>query len=204
LGNPFLLMIAGPNGAGKTTLIHVLLDRGVELGEHISPDDIARELEGSYDERVRQAQVIADRRREACIDAKRSFSFDTVMSHPSKIDILARAKAAGFDVQVFFVGVDDPLTNVERVQLRVAQGGHDVPPDKIVPRWHRTMALLHRAINIADQSFLFDNSAAGIDQGLKLILVATHTADGNVDLNVKVNLPPSWLRRYVLEPLSRG
>jgi hypothetical protein len=47
------------------------------------------------------------------------------------------------------------------------------------------MALLHRAIKIADRSLLFDNSAAGIDQGLKLILVATHTADGNVDLNVK-------------------
>jgi hypothetical protein len=66
------------------------------------------------------------------------------------------------------------------------------------------MALLHRAIKIADRSLLFDNSAAGIDQGLKLILVATHTADGNVDLNVKVNSPPSWLWRYVLEPLDGG
>jgi predicted ABC-type ATPase len=197
-----MLMIAGPNGSGKTTLIRMLLQHGVELGEHISPDDIARELEGSYEERVRQAQVVADRRRESCIEAKRSFSFETVMSHPSKIDILARAKAAGFYVEVFFVGIDDPQTNIERVRLRVAQGGHDVPPDKIVPRWHRTMALLHGAIKIADQSFLFDNSAAGIDEVLKLILVATHTADGNVDLNVRLNSPPSWLRRYVLEPLE--
>jgi predicted ABC-type ATPase len=201
---PFILMIAGPNGAGKTTLISALRKRGVEFGEYINPDDIATELQGSYDERVRQAQVIADRRRDACIEAKHSFSFETVMSHPSKVDILARAKAAGFYVQLFFVGIDDPQTNIERVRLRVAQGGHDVPPDKIVPRWHRTMALLHRAIKIADQSFLFDNSAAGIDQGLKLILVATHGADGNVDLNVKVNSPPFWLRRYVLEPLGRG
>ena len=176
----------------------------MEFGEYINPDDIASELQGSYDDRVRQAQAIADRRREACIEARRSFSFETVMSHPSKIDILARAKAAGFYVQLFFVGIDDPQTNIERVRLRVAQGGHDVPPDKIVPRWHRTMALLHRAIKIADQSFLFDNSAAGIDQGLKLILVATRAASGNVDLNVTVNSPPSWLRRYVLEPLDGG
>jgi predicted ABC-type ATPase len=197
-------MVAGPNGAGKTTLVWTLRQKGVEFGEYINPDDIAHELQGSYDDRVRQAQSIADRRREACIEARRSFSFETVMSHPSKIDILARAKAAGFYVELFFVGIDDPQTNIERVRLRVAQGGHDVPPDKIVPRWHRTMVLLHRAINIADQSFLFDNSAAGIDQGLKLILVATHTADGNVDLNVKVNSPPSWLRRYVLEPQDGG
>jgi|SRR5580704_17788840 predicted ABC-type ATPase len=197
-------MVAGPNGAGKTTLVRTLRQTGVEFGEYINPDDIATELHGSYDERVRQAQAIADRRREACIEARRSFSFETVMSHPSKLDILVRAKAAGFFVQLFFVGIDDPQTNIERVRLRVAQGGHDVPNDKIVPRWHRTMASLHRAIKIADLSFLFDNSAAGIDQGLKLILIATHTADGNVDLNVKVNSPPSWLRRYVLEPLGGG
>jgi predicted ABC-type ATPase len=204
LAGPFLLIIAGPNGAGKTTLVRTLRQKGVEFGEYINPDDIATELQGSYDDRVRQAQSIADRRREACIEAGRSFSFETVMSHPSKIDILARAKAAGFYVQFFFVGIDDPQTNIERVRLRVAQGGHDVPPDKIVPRWYRTMALLHRALKIADQSFLFDNSAAGIDQGLKLILIATRAADGNVDLNLKANSPPSWLRRYVLEPLDGG
>jgi predicted ABC-type ATPase len=153
---------------------------------------------------VRQAQVIADRRREACIEAGHSFSFETVMSHPSKIDILARAKAAGFFVQLFFVGIDDPQTNIERVQLRVARGGHDVPRDKIVPRWQRTMALLPTAIRIADRSFLFDNSASGLDQGPKLILVATRSADGNVDLSLKVNSPPSWLKTYVQDPLEGG
>jgi predicted ABC-type ATPase len=104
-------MVAGPNGAGKTTLVRTLRQTGVEFGEYINPDDIACELLGSYDDRVRQAQVIADRRREACIEAGHSFSFETVMSHPSKIDILARAKAAGFFVQLFFVGIDDPQTN---------------------------------------------------------------------------------------------
>jgi predicted ABC-type ATPase len=192
-------MVAGPNGAGKTTLVRTLRQTGVEFGEYISPDDIARELPGSYDDRVRQAQVIADRRREACIEAKRSFSFETVMSHPSKIDILARAKAAGFYVQLFFMGIDDPQTNIERVQLRVTQGGHDVPIDKIVPRWKRAMALLHEAIKIADQSFLFDNSASGIDQGPKLILMGVRGADGDVEASLKMDSPPSWVRQYVLE-----
>jgi predicted ABC-type ATPase len=154
LGDPFLLMIAGPNGAGKTTLFRNLRQSGVDFGEYINPDDIALELQGSYDERVRQAQTIADQRRDACIAAGRSFSFETVMSHPSKIDILARAKATGFFVQLFFVGIDDPRTNIDRVRLRVAQGGHDVPLDKIIPRWMRTMALLGGAIKLADQSFV--------------------------------------------------
>jgi predicted ABC-type ATPase len=198
LGNPFLLMIAGPNGAGKTTLIRALLRQGVELGEYINADDIAGELQGSYDERVRQAQVIADRRREACIEAKRSFSFETVMSHPSKVDVLVRSRAAGFFVQLFFVGIDDPQTNIDRVQQRVAQGGHDVPQEKIATRWSRTMALLHEAIKVADQSFLFDNSAIGIDQGPKLVLAGVRKANGTVEASLRVSPPPLWLRQYVL------
>jgi predicted ABC-type ATPase len=192
-------MIAGPNGSGKTTLTRMLRRNGVEFGEYINPDDIAPELQGSYDERVRQAQVIADSRRDACVEARRSFSFETVMSHPSKIDILARAKAAGFFVQLFFVGIDDPQTNIDRVRLRVAQGGHDVPLDKIVPRWGRTMVLLHSAVEVADQSFLFDNSAAGIDQGPKLVLTSRRGADGGIETRLKTASPPSWLRQYVLE-----
>jgi predicted ABC-type ATPase len=204
LGDPFLLMIAGPNGAGKTTLFQNLRQSGVDFGEYINPDDIALELQGSYDERVRQAQTIADRRRDACIAAARSFSFETVMSHPSKIDILARAKAAGFFVQLFFVGIDDPRTNIDRVRLRVAQGGHDVPLDKIIPRWMRTMALLGGAIKLADQSFLFDNSVAGVDQGPKLVLTVARKIDGSVETSLKVKSPPSWVRQYVLDQPTTG
>jgi predicted ABC-type ATPase len=125
-----MLMIAGPNGSGKTTLTRWLRERGVDFGEYINPDDIAGSLTGSYEQRTREAQRIADQRRDACLEAKRSFSFETVMSHPSKIDILVRAREAGFFVQLFFVGTDDPQTNIERVELRVAQGGHDVPKDR--------------------------------------------------------------------------
>jgi predicted ABC-type ATPase len=198
-------MIAGPNGAGKTALFQSLLRNGVEFGEYINPDDIARELQGPYDERVRRAQAIADRQREACIEAKRSFSFETVMSHPSKIDILVRAKAAGFFVQLFFVGTDDPRTNIERVALRVAQGGHDVPHERIVSRWTRTMALLHSAIKASDRSFLFDNSAAGgVDAGPTLVFTSALGTEGRFESTVRANPPPLWLQRYVLDPLGSG
>ena len=196
-------MVAGPNGAGKTTLIRLLRLCDFEFGEYVNPDDIARDLEGSYDERARQAQIIADSRREACIEAKRSFSFETVMSHPSKVDILVRAKAAGFFVQLCFVGTDDPQTNIERVALRVAQGGHDVPTDRIAPRWNRTMALLGEAIKASDRSFLFDNSAAGhVDAGPRLVFTTQRGQDGRLETSLRVTPPPNWVRRYALDPLS--
>jgi predicted ABC-type ATPase len=113
-------MVAGPNGSGKTTLTRLLRQKGVEFGEYINPDDIARELEGSYDDRVRQAQTIADRRREACIEAKRSFSFETVMSHPSKVNILVRAKIAGFFVQLSL--------SAQTILRRISSASRSGPP----------------------------------------------------------------------------
>ena len=202
MDQPFLLMVAGPNGAGKTTLTEFLRRQEIDFGEYINPDDIARDLEGSYDARVAEAQVIADRRREACIAAKRSFSFETVMSHRSKVDILLRAKAAGFLVQMFFVGTDDPRTNVERVALRVAQGGHDVPEDRIVARWHRVMELLYEATMAPHTAFVFDNSASGHAAAGPRLVLLTSTKERGLPQSQVFPPIPAWVQRYILDPLA--
>jgi predicted ABC-type ATPase len=201
LDDLFLQIIAGPNGAGKTTLTRRLLDSGIDLGEYINPDDIARELKGSYQARVARAQEKADMRRDACLVAKRSFSFETVMSHPSKVEFLARAKEVGYFVQLFFVGTDDPRTNIDRVALRVALGGHDVPRDRIIARWHRTMALLHRAMAISDRSFIFDNSTSGPDIAEPRLVLEANVANGVVTLRERGPVP-AWVRRFAVTPFA--
>jgi predicted ABC-type ATPase len=196
-------MIAGPNGAGKTTLVQNLLRKGLDLGEYINPDDIAAELHGLPDERTRRAQLIADQRRDACIKANRSFSFETVMSHPSKIDILVRAEEAGFRVYLYFIGTDDPQTNIDRVALRVAQGGHGVPNDKIRDRWLRTMNLLQQAIRSSDQSYVFDNSIVGsIDTVPRLVFRRSTSRAGHLPQSEMIGHPPIWVQRFVLDPLG--
>jgi replicative DNA helicase len=196
-------MIAGPNGSGKTTLVRTLLRKGLDLGEYINPDDIAAELDGSADERTRRAQLIADQQRDACIRESRSFSFETVMSHPSKIDILVRAKEAGYRVHLYFIGTDDPQTNIERVALRVAQGGHDVPNEKIKDRWLRTMTLLQQAIRSSDQSYIFDNSTVGtIDTVPRLVFRRGASRAGHLPPSEMIGHPPIWVQRFVLDPLG--
>ena len=197
---PFVLMVAGPNGAGKTTLTQWMRARGIDFAAYINPDDIARELEGSYKSRVAAAQEIADRRRDECIAAKRSFSFETVMSHPSKIDVLRRAKAAGYLVHLYFVGTEDPTTNIDRVAIRVAEGGHDVPRDRIVARWQRSMGLLREAIDASDTAFVFDNSATmGLDGGPRLVLWKWKSDDMKVAGLAGGPHVPIWVARYILE-----
>jgi replicative DNA helicase len=196
-------MIAGPNGSGKTSLVQSLLRKGIDLGEYINPDDVAVELEGAPDERTKRAQLIADQRRDACIKAKRSFSFETVMSHPSKIDVLVKAKEAGYRVYLYFIGTDDPQTNIERVALRVAQGGHDVPNEKIRDRWLRTMTLLQQAIRSSDQSYVFDNSIVGtIGTVPRLVFRRGASRAGYLPQSEMIGRPPVWVQRFVLDPLG--
>src|SRR5262245_53679372 len=111
---PSVVVIAGPNGSGKSSLTRLLQAQGYALGEYINPDDIAVALSGTYAERVREAQAIADARRADAIAARRSFSFETVFSHPSKLEVLEEARRAGFELTLFFVAVDDPSINIER------------------------------------------------------------------------------------------
>lgn len=76
--------------------------------------------------------AIADFLREALLAANASFSFETVMSHPSKVDCLRRARARGYRTYLYFVATDSPDLNVLRVRTRIAQGEHAVPEQKIV------------------------------------------------------------------------
>jgi predicted ABC-type ATPase len=189
-------MVAGPNGAGKTTLTRRLRQQGLELGQYINPDEIAEMLTGSYESRVMEAQRTADRRREACLAEKQSFTFETVMSHPSKVDFLVRARRAGFFTQMFFVGTVGPIINVERVALRVARGGHDVPRDRVVARWKRTMELLREAIEACDRSSIFDNSTS-IGPRFVMDIVSPQGSGGRVARCIEP--VPDWVRRYVID-----
>ena len=155
---PFVLVVAGPNGSGKTTLTNQLRADGVDLGRYINPDDIARTLTGDYADRVRRAQAEADAIRAACIEAGESFSFETFMSHPSKVELMRQARLRGFRVALYFVATESVELNIARVKQRVLLGGHDVPEDRIRARYARTLALLPDAMAEAHRVVLFDNS----------------------------------------------
>ena len=160
---PTLIVFAGPNGAGKSTLKRRLEALNYPLGVYINPDDIAATLGGTYEARSRVAQSIAEQRRQACIARREDFSFETVMSHPSKIALMRQAAAAGYTITLFFVSVEDPEICVARVRQRVALGGHDVPVERIVRRYQATMSALGDAVRTADRTVLFESVRRIVD-----------------------------------------
>jgi predicted ABC-type ATPase len=106
------------------------------------------------------ASVLADFLRRKALDEGRSMSFETVMSHPDKVEFLKQAQARGFRTYLYYIATEDPEINLQRVKNRVVAGGHDVPADKIVERYHRSLSLLGTALRFTHRAFLFDTSEA--------------------------------------------
>ncbi len=140
------------------------------------------------------ASVLADFLRRSLLAAKASFSFETVMSAPDKVALLKAAQASGYRTYLYFVATDDPAINVSRVRQRVRAGGHDVPADKIVARYYRSLELLPDAIRGTDRAYLFDNTASA------LVWLAEVTSGGEWEL--KAEPLPKWFRAAVWDRLA--
>lgn len=134
--------------------------------------------------------IVADFFKEQYLKHRISFSFETVFSHPAKIDILKRAQAAGFKTYMYFVATENPVINVNRIKERVALGGHDVPEEKTRSRYLRSMEQVRYALPYLNRAYFFDNST---QQSLYLA-----EYESEVGFTLHSELLPSWFRRFVL------
>ncbi|MCR5413503.1 MAG: hypothetical protein K6F50_02085 [Kiritimatiellae bacterium] len=92
-----------------------------------------------------------------------SFSQETVFSHPSKLNALKQAKDCGYRTYLYFVATGNPSVNLCRVASRYAQGGHDVPEEKILSRFNRSLNQLKSALPFLFRAFVFDNTGDEMD-----------------------------------------
>ncbi len=150
---PVIVALAGPNGAGKSTFYHAHLE---EAGlRFVNADVLSRELKiGPY-----EATKVADSLRRELVKQRESFVFETVFSDPAddKLAFLKDAAAAGYTVILCFIGISGPTTSEQRVAMRVSQGGHDVPTDKLQTRFPRILANLRSALRELPHVWVFDN-----------------------------------------------
>ncbi len=156
---PQLWVLAGGNGAGKTTFYRQFLEPRRVL--FANADEIARQIDPTAPEQHSyQAAQLVEHLRRQLLRERKSFCFETVFSHPSKVDFVADAKAAGYEIILVVVHLESPTLNQARVAQRVSEGGHSVPPDKVVSRIPRTLENLRKAFPLCDQVHILDNSSA--------------------------------------------
>jgi predicted ABC-type ATPase len=182
-------LVVGPNGAGKSTFVEFVLAKSRPGVPFVNADLIAAErwpddpLAHGLD-----AALAAEEIRHELLARGEPFIAETVASHPSKVDLVQRARDAGYHVHLIVVAVPEEYS-VARVAQRVAVGGHDVPEAKIRLRHQRLWDNVVAMIQFASSAEVFDNSGVGP------ITIATFVA-GDV-----VGRPrwPSWASRAFAE-----
>ncbi len=153
----------------------------------VSSNSLRKDIYNSY-----HFAIISDFLRINLIKEKVSFSFETVFSHPSKLDLISTAKNNGYKVYLYFIGTETPLINEERILDRIKKGGHQVSKEKISERYYRTMELLFKMLKSVDEVYLWDNS------------LKKHEFIGSLiknNLSFDTNLFPNWIDKYLIEKL---
>lgn len=162
---PRLWIVAGPNGSGKSTAYGRSdvseFDGSVWI---INPDlltqrlQVAEELDGAVAnlEAVRRVETWLD----ASIDVHQTIGVETVLSTPKYRRLVQKAFERGFEIRLIYVYLDTVDRQLERIRLRVAKGGHDVPAGKVAARRARSFNEFPWFFWRADQAWVFDNSGA--------------------------------------------
>lgn len=154
-----LWVLAGGNGSGKSTFYRTQLQ---PLGlAFVNADNIAKEVYPEAPElHSYEAASIAEDLRTQLLASGKSFCFETVYSHPSKIDFVAKAKALGYQVVLIFIHLDNVMLNKARIAQRLLEGGHFVPDHKVESRIPRTLQYVLKTLPLCDELWVLDNSNA--------------------------------------------
>ena len=154
---PVLTLVAGPNGSGKSTLTSSIWFEG--SANLIDPDAIARRLDAAQPARsaipaAREAVL----RCRTLLAERASFTLETTLAGHGAIAIMRQARDAGYQTFLVYVSLGDPELHIERVRLRVSQGGHDIPDSDIRRRYWRSLMRAPEALRLVDQAVVLDNS----------------------------------------------
>lgn len=158
---PVLHLLAGPNGAGKSTLYRALVKDDLISADlvFVNADQYERDhLQHiiNPEQRSLTAREWADAQRTSKLAHGESFVSETVFSHESKLILIKEAVAHGYVVALYVVALDDRQRLLARVQRRVREGGHDVPAERILARYPRTLSNLTQAVGLATVAYLYD------------------------------------------------
>ena len=87
------------------------------------------------------------------------FAFETTLSSRSFVGLFKQAKEQGYIISLIYYWLDSVELAIQRVKIRVSEGGHHIPMDIIIRRYH---AGLNNFLNLyrekVDYWLLIDNS----------------------------------------------
>jgi len=158
---PNLIIFAGINGAGKSTLYNYEKDlvKLETLGVRVNADEILKNFGGDWKnfKDVKRSARKTLELIEECLNNKISFNWETTNISSFAIRLINNAKALGYEVRLFFIGVEKVEQAIERVKKRVEKGGHGVPEYIIRSRFKNQFLRLEEILPLIDNALFIDN-----------------------------------------------
>jgi len=158
---PQLYIIAGPNGSGKTTFARKFLPDYAKCVEFVNVDLIAGGLSPFDPERVAlKAGRIMLEQIHSLGNRGLDFGFETTLSGRSYLRLLSEMKQKkGYNIHLFFLWISSVKLALERIELRVQQGGHDIPEAVVRRRFDKGISnFFHFYRPVVDRWIIFNNS----------------------------------------------
>lgn len=167
MDQPRFIIVAGVNGAGKTTLYTDNQELFANT-KRVNADEILRQQHGDWHRTADNLRAMRNELKtiQVCLQQKRSLHMETTLAGNGKtqVDLIEQAHAQGFVITLLYVGVSNPQTAVDRVQQRVAKGGHGVPTDVVLKRYRQSLNHLPRIAQLVDDVKIYTN-----DQQFQLV-----------------------------------
>lgn len=165
---PILWMIAGPNASGKSSFYNRTDIEGWGGSVWIiNPDLLTQRLIEEEDLSEDSANIEALNRMykwlDASIDVHQTIGLETVLSSDKYRKLVKKAKEKGFQIRMIYIVLKSAEMQVQRARIRVREGGHFVPEQKIIDRRIKSFKQLSWFINHVDQCYIFDNSDGNPD-----------------------------------------
>jgi predicted ABC-type ATPase len=184
---PVLHIFGGPNGAGKSTLFARFQETAQRPLEQVNGDVLQQQhpqLSGF------EIAAITSARIRELLAARASFSIENNLATADNYKLINGAKAVGYRVELVYVSLDSVQECRFRVQQRVKEGGHDVPPAIVEQRYHQSLSLLKQHYLSFDHIRLVDNTDRA-----KGYQTAALIEKGRV-LEMQIE-PPNWAKGIV-------
>ena len=184
---PTVVVIAGPNGAGKSTTAPYLLKQALGILEFVNADQIAVGLSAYSPETVSfEAGRIMLKRLHELTASKANFAFESTLSSRTFALFLSRCKAQGYGVQIFYVALPSAALAINRVALRVKQGGHNIPQVDIERRFQRSLHnLFELYLPLANKWSVLDNASGTLKAIAHGTARRTYVEESDKWLNLK-------------------
>lgn len=147
-------IIGGVNGCGKSSLTGSLKAERTDLGLIVDPDQLTAQCGGDEYE----GGKLAVQRLETALAEGISFTQETTLSGGYPRKLARRAKADGYYIRLYYVGLNTLDESILRIENRVRKGGHNIPTHDVETRFAHRFADVAKILPYCDEAKFFDNN----------------------------------------------